>query len=108
MAAKVHLQVVSPNEVNFPVRTVPSQIARLVDSVLRPLGEWIDDKALGRQRLIIQIPIRKIGRADMDFSDLADSGHLALRVEQEHLDAFDSFADGHADLHIVVVRPVCL
>ena len=67
ITANLYLIVHSSQKFNFPIRSLPDQIAGFIQARLALRTKWIADKFLGRQFLTIEVTPRQSQSANMQF-----------------------------------------
>src|SRR5450830_220867 len=81
-AADLDLEVIATQIFNVAIRQVARQVARLVQTGLWRVTEWISDKTFRRQFRTVQVTARNTGTADVNLADHTLRHRLLVRVEQ--------------------------
>ncbi len=98
-APQLHLEVGPARELDVAIGQVAPQITCAVDPVpsllaVDLLTPGVDEEPLGGQALVPQIAARQMTAADVDLSQLTDSGQAGCLVENQQLYALHAAAQG--------------
>src|SRR6266699_3495575 len=90
----LHLLVAAPEELKVPVFEDASEVARLVDQIIRVLSKRVLDEYFRGQIRSVVITERAERRPDVDFPDHAGRARPPLRVQHEGPCPRHRLADG--------------